>query len=459
MIWFLVPLAASAHVTVSSGGRLVVRGGVVMNLHCGTMTVTGGGVLDIADGGRVENCGNVILADRAAFNDGTGVLTMNGTWENNSDFVISDTRTITFTGACGAVNSASGASDSDGDGLGDGIENRLGTDPFDTDSDHDNMTDGMEDANHNGEVDAGESDPLKADAGPGIPVRVAPADAAMDIPMAALLATDYAAGAEPSLHGATRWQIATDAAFVQLTLDITSADQLLVLAVPEMVLQAGITYHWRACFIGSDGHARMWSAGWRFVTTAQARFTDADANGIPDDQQAGSDDEWDLDGDGQDDLTQGDMRCVTLPDGDGLFCLKPITNVDAIQILERVDPKTFTANDSRPDPMRLGLYGFRLSVPDPDTETVLRAYFSESIDPFWGWIKVDAVNGWQDYTGYVTFDEARTAVTIQLIDGGFGDADGVANGVIVDPSGPGVAAPNNGHSHGGCFISCVPLKE
>ena len=42
------------------------------------------------------------------------------------------------------------------------------------------------------------------------------------------------------------------------------------------------------------------------------------------------------------------------------------------------------------------------------------------------------------------------------MDGGFGDADGVANAIIIDPSGFGVAAARGGGGGGGgggCFIS------
>ncbi|WP_225888062.1 adventurous gliding motility protein AgmC [Myxococcus xanthus] len=50
--------------------------------------------------------------------------------------------------------------DTDGDGLPDGIEvNTAGTDPLDDDSDDDGILDGNEDANHNGIVDEGETDP------------------------------------------------------------------------------------------------------------------------------------------------------------------------------------------------------------------------------------------------------------------------------------------------------------
>jgi OOP family OmpA-OmpF porin len=53
--------------------------------------------------------------------------------------------------------------DSDGDGLGDGLEVRTNTDPTRPDTDGDGLLDGAEDANHNGAVDTHESDPRVAD--------------------------------------------------------------------------------------------------------------------------------------------------------------------------------------------------------------------------------------------------------------------------------------------------------
>jgi hypothetical protein len=53
--------------------------------------------------------------------------------------------------------------DTDGDGLNDGIELTAGTDPLITDSDSDGLSDGVEDANANGTVDVGETNPTLAD--------------------------------------------------------------------------------------------------------------------------------------------------------------------------------------------------------------------------------------------------------------------------------------------------------
>ena len=53
--------------------------------------------------------------------------------------------------------------DSDGDGLPDSLENTTCTDANDADTDDDGISDGVEDANHNGVVDYGETDPCDID--------------------------------------------------------------------------------------------------------------------------------------------------------------------------------------------------------------------------------------------------------------------------------------------------------
>lgn len=450
--WLTVLLAATspvrADLTIGGSSGLQIRNGATVNVNCGDVTVGSGGALDLGNGG-IDNCRHFTLESGAIFIDDAGSLSLNGTWMNNSDFGLSGDSTIGFTSVCGIDNGSAGSGDTDGDGLTDDTEGALGTNPLDSDSDDDGLTDGMEDANHNGVVEDGETDPLTADAGPGIPVLVAPADTETEVRLTARLQVDYEATADESLHAATRWQIAGDADFNDLVLDGTSAASLLDMTVPDMVLEPGVTHYWRACFHGLDGRARMWSQVRAFTTTTKAAFTDADANGIADDQEVDPAIQLDMDADGQNDTQQSDMMCVNFPDGEGIFCLKMITNVDAIEMLACVDPAEIDQTHNRPYHMDLGLYGFRLDVSDPVAETVVRAYFSRSVESWKGWVKHDSIHGWQDYSGYATYHEGRQVATLELVDGGFGDADGTANGVIIDPSGPGIPANSGG---GGCFI-------
>lgn len=76
------------------------------------------------------------------------------------------------------------------------------------------------------------------------------------------------------------------------------------------------------------------------------------------------------------------------------------------------------------------------------------------------WYKYDVINGWQDYSAHVRFTGDRKSVVLELKDGDYGDCDGIANRIIVDPSGPGTATapawPNaNDGGGGGCFIGVV----
>ncbi len=72
---------------------------------------------------------------------------------------LSDTATVRVEVSEGFPN----PSDWDGDGISNDDEARLGTDPKDTDSDDDGVPDGVEDANHDGVIDSGESNPLDPD--------------------------------------------------------------------------------------------------------------------------------------------------------------------------------------------------------------------------------------------------------------------------------------------------------
>ena len=112
---------------------------------------------------------------------------------------------------------------------------------------------------------------------------------------------------------------------------------------------------------------------------------------------------------------------------------------------------------NKPEEMPLGLICFKLTVDNPGDIAQVTVYLSEPATTDAKWYKYDPVNGWQEYT-YATFSADRRSVTLSLQDGGYGDADGLANGTIIDPSGAGAvtapaAAPAPaGGGGGGCFI-------
>jgi len=112
------------------------------------------------------------------------------------------------------------------------------------------------------------------------------------------------------------------------------------------------------------------------------------------------------------------------------------------------------------------LVNFKLAVPNPgDTATVV-IYFSEALPEGLAWYKYTPAEGWHSYAEHAAIAADGKSVTMELQDGGFGDADGAVNGMIVDPSGSGyvtVASTSSptavgsggGGSGGGCFIGAA----
>jgi hypothetical protein len=199
---------------------------------------------------------------------------------------------------------------------------------------------------------------------------------------------------------------------------------------------------------------------------------DTDENGIPDEQEidytGGTEqDILDMDDNGTNDDEECDqIKCVKTLVGNGQMGVRISTNVTSINTIRSVDPATVTETENRPDSMPLGLILFKVKVENVGDEAEVSVYLSEPVADDGGWYKYDAINGWQDYSelGYATFGEDRKSVTLRLKDGGYGDLDLSGNGVIIDPSGPGIpevgddiyttyGTDSDTRDEGGCFIA------
>lgn len=239
----------------------------------------------------------------------------------------------------------------------------------------------------------------------------------------------------------------------------------IILKVPELILNAGIKYYWR--YRNKTPKAdNSWSDSQSFVTVT-TDVSDNNGDGIPDDQAAPSG--LDLNQDGILDEAQYDsLRCIKTTMSDYVVALGKTEGVVDIEMLESIDNRTITDNQGRPDSMPSGMIGFRVVVDVVGSTVDVDIYFNQPIPEDALWYKYDSVNGWQDYSANTVISSDRTKITVTLTDGGLGDTDGYANGVIVDPSGFALMDSDSGVSWDAveeaveaqsCFIGGVTTKD
>ena len=283
---------------------------------------------------------------------------------------------------------------------------------------------------------------------PDTPVLSSPTDGETGVSLTPELQTD--AFSDPDTgdtHAQSQWQMSTDGDFSSLLLDITSSSHLTSLSVPQFILDDGATYYWRVRFYDNSLAASDWSESYVFTTLATSN--DTNLNGIPDDQEVDS--TVDLDGNGTPDINQSDIACVNTVVGDGMIGVSfhDSTTVSSIESIESIDPDTISDTNNSPETIPFGLITFKLTVANPGDTAVVTVYLSEPAPAGATWYIYDPINGWQDYSAHATFSEDGMSVTLELIDGDYGDADGTANGIIVvGTSGLGFAPASDGGGNG-----------
>jgi len=165
---------------------------------------------------------------------------------------------------------------------------------------------------------------------------------------------------------------------------------------------------------------------------------DDNENGVADTQEIQGD--VDLDGDGEtDEITEtykffnnyNNTAQIAMAAGDNVDQIIEVVSIDATTAMADLDSDT-------PTDLPFGLLDFSLEVP-PGSQASVTVYLpSTSVR---NWYKYsERAGAWEDYTVRTAFsvmDDGRVAATLTFQDGGFGDDDGEANGIIVDPSGPG----------------------
>ena len=323
--------------------------------------------------------------------------------------------------------------DSDGDGVPDS------QDAFPNDS-----TEWL-DSNGNGIGDNVEAGAAQVNRAPDVPVLIAPAVSAT-VELTPLLRT--AAFNDPDAgdsHAGTRWQI-LQAADGLVVLDVTSTTELTSLQIPRLVLDENTAYQWRAMFTDNRGNSSEWSQAGSFATDFDG--LDSNGNGIPDDQEV--DGVTDLDGDGVPDDAQSGIKSIVVADGTHKIGIQAggsgggafITSIESAD----EDVIDFDVDvDGIIDQMPFGMVNFKLIVDTPGDEAVVTVHFSEPVPVKGRWYKFDPMHrAWADFSSHAVFSADRKSMTLTLRDGGAGDADGVANGIIIDPAGVAVPSSSGG---------------
>ena len=348
--------------------------------------------------------------------------------------------------------------DDDGDKMPDTWENQYGFNPLIDDASGDQDGDGLSnlDEYYAGTNPVASQDNLEPDA-PGL---AAPANNQV-VELTPVLKTgvffDPNSG---DFHSATQWRIHRQSENV-CVFDITSEYSLTQIDVPKLILDDDEDYSWQARHYDNHSTPSPWSANRSFTT--QVDPDDTNSDGIPDAQEVTT--PSDLDGDGNWDSDQNTIKCVITGENQSLGISfngsSTVVGIESISSENENGTNTYASAASTPDYFPFGLINFKLIMDQPGDQAEITIYFSEPAPQNGRWFKYDPIEAtWTDYSSQTDFSEDRYAVTLYLEDGGDGDADGVANGIIVDPSGVGVSASSIASSAGEaasegatCFIS------
>ena len=129
-----------------------------------------------------------------------------------------------------------------------------------------------------------------------------------------------------------------------------------------------------------------------------------------------------------------------------------------VQSLKTVDITALATTAGMPDNLPYGLVDFRVKGDAAPFTATITVHFSSALPDDAQWWKYDDVNGWRAYPNAVLAADGMSMV-ITIVDGGDGDSDGMVNGYVVDPGGPGFGDDKTSASGGSggddCFIgSC-----
>lgn len=313
-----------------------------------------------------------------------------------------------------------------------------------------------------------ESGALIGNQGPLQPLITEPINGGFNINLEPWISTSsFEDPDEGDNHLLTQWHI-TDATSQQNVMDLISAnDHLTDLKLPQLILDPSSHYSVRVRFFDDKGLSSDWSAPAAFSTGEDSK--DMNKDKIPDEREVSA--HTDINNDDVPDIDQPSViKSISTHNKQSLMgvSIENGGNATGVEALSNVDPKAFEIPLGSGDEFPFGLLVYKIKVSQPGDSAFTTVYFSDPIDSKRvSWARYDSINGWQDSSGTTVVDTQGYVVERSLQDGGEEDADGVANGVIIDLSGP--MYPNDSHSSltssdddqaaagggGGCFIRAL----
>jgi hypothetical protein len=135
-----------------------------------------------------------------------------------------------------------------------------------------------------------------------------------------------------------------------------------------------------------------------------------------------------------------------------------LTENAGISRLDFLDAEVADTISDPPATFPCGLFDMEIQVDRPGESIAVVFQFQNSFSENNEWWCDFEENGWHEYTIPADLVVGGTRTFLVLTDGGEGDADGDANGVITHRSGLGVsnAVVSAGSDGGGCFIGILP---
>ena len=126
------------------------------------------------------------------------------------------------------------------------------------------------------------------------------------------------------------------------------------------------------------------------------------------------------------------MQCAT-----GLNAGIEMPGAGELVGLSVIDPESIPDSNNKPSSLPYGLFDINIKIAVGGTAQV-KFYLSEPLSLGYHWYKLNTEGEWYQFDQYVDYNINRDEATLTIVDGGAGDDDGVANGIISDPSGPGL---------------------